>query len=175
VVTLAGRVPASKEVSAMKMVEVNLVIKAPIDVVIWEISEYTHPPILHKGRIKSVEVLEDKDNISIAVWRLKVLGLLRTAKQKQTVTPPYKMTNETLEGFARGTMERTYLFETTPGTRIVDRIEVRVPQWGWLLEKPVAWYSRRLAESMLMDHKRDIEARCGATQAPVHEPSKGEA
>jgi len=143
----------------MRRVEVSLNIKAPRDVVLKEISEYTHPPILHKSVIKSVQVLEDKNNVSIALWRLKVLGFTRTAKQKQTIMPPDKMTNETIEGFAKGTLESTTLYETSEGTKIVDIIEVKVPMWGKLLEIPVAWYTRRLTLGILLDHKRDLEAR----------------
>ena len=145
----------------MRSVEVTITIRAPRDVVLREISEYTHPPILHKSVIKSVQVLEDKDNVSIALWRLKVLGFTRTAKQKQTVMPPDKMTNETIAGFARSTLESTFLYETDGGTRIVDRIQIRVPLWGKLLEIPVAWYTRRMTEGILLDHKRDLEARYG--------------
>lgn len=150
----------------MRSVELNVTIKAPRDVVLHEISEYTHPPILHEGRILSVQVLEDKDNVSIALWRLKVLGFVREAKQKQVITPPDKMTNETMEGFARGTLESTFLYETSEGTRIVDRIDVRIPRWGWLLEMPVAWFTKRLTDGILMDHKRDLEARYGQTPDP---------
>lgn len=150
----------------MRSVELNVTIKAPRDVVLHEISEYTHPPILHEGRILSVQVLEDKDNVSIALWRLKVLGFVREAKQKQVITPPDKMTNETMEGFARGTLESTFLYETSEGTRIVDRIDVRIPRWGWLLEMPVAWFTKRLTDGILMDHKRDLEARYGQTPEP---------
>lgn len=150
----------------MRSVELNVTIKAPRDVVLHEISEYTHPPILHEGRILSVQVLEDNDNVSIALWRLKVLGFVREAKQKQVITPPDKMTNETMEGFARGTLESTFLYETSEGTRIVDRIDVRIPRWGWLLEMPVAWFTKRLTDGILMDHKRDLEARYGQTPEP---------
>jgi len=143
----------------MRRVEVSLNIKAPRDVVLKEISEYTHPPILHKSVIKSVQVLEDKNNVSIALWRLKVLGFTRTAKQKQTIMPPDKMTNETIEGFAKGTLESTFLHETSEGTRIDDIIEIKIPKWGKLLVIPVAWYTRRLTLGILMDHKRDLEAR----------------
>ena len=143
----------------MRRVEVSLNIKAPRDVVLKEISEYTHPPILHKSVIKSVQVLEDKNNVSIALWRLKVLGFTRTAKQKQTIMPPDKMTNETIEGFAKGTLESTSLHETSEGTRIDDIIEIKIPKWGKLLVIPVAWYTRRLTLGILMDHKRDLEAR----------------
>lgn len=145
----------------MRTVEVTITIRAPRDVVLREISEYTHPPILHKSVIKSVQVLEDKNNVSIALWRLKVLGFTRTAKQKQTVMPPDKMTNETVAGFARGTLESTYLRETGEGTKIVDRIEIRVPRWGKLLEIPVAWYTKRLTMGILLDHKGDLESRYG--------------
>jgi len=145
----------------MKSVEVTIDIKASRDVVLGEISEYTHPPILHKNRIKSVQVLEDKDNVSIALWRLKVLGFTRTAKQKQTVMPPDKMTNETIGGFATVTLESTFLYETSEGTRIVDRIEVRVPRWGKFLEKPIAWYTKRLTWGKLMEHKKDLESMYG--------------
>jgi hypothetical protein len=143
----------------MKSVELSITIKAPIDVVLREISEYTHPPVLHKGRILSVRVLEDENNISTALWRLKVLGFTREAKQKQIISPPDKMTNETIDGFAKGTLETTLLYETDEGTQIVDRVDVRVPKWGKLLEWPVAWYTRRLTWGILMDHKRDLEAR----------------
>lgn len=143
----------------MRSVELSLTIRAPMDIVLREISEYTHPPILHKGRIKSVQVLEDENNVSIALWRLKVLGFTREAKQKQTVIPPDRMTNETIGGFARGTVESTFLYETSEGTKIVDKVDVRVPRWGKLLEWPVAWYTKRLTWGILMEHKRDLESR----------------
>jgi len=156
-----GKLVSIVEGFSVRSVEVTVDIKAPRDVVLREISEYTHPPILHKSVIKSVQVLEDKDNVSIALWRLKVLGFTRTAKQKQTVMPPDRMTNETVGGFARGTLESTLLYETGTGTKIVDRIDVRVPKWGKLLEIPVAWYTKRLTLGILMDHKRDLESRYG--------------
>lgn len=143
----------------MRSVELSLTIRAPMDIVLREISEYTHPPILHKGRIKSVKVLEDENNVSIALWRLKVLGFTREAKQKQTIIPPDRMTNETIGGFARGTLESTFLYETSEGTKIVDKVDVRVPRWGKLLECPVAWYTKRLTWGILMEHKRDLESR----------------
>jgi uncharacterized membrane protein len=145
----------------MRSVEVTIDIKAPRDVVLREISEYSHPPVLHKSVIKSVQVLEDKNNVSIALWRLKVLGFTRTARQKQIVMPPDKMTNETIGGFARGTLESTFLYETGEGTKIVDRIEIRVPKWGKLLEIPIALYTRRMTEGILMEHKKDLESRYG--------------
>jgi len=146
----------------MKSVELTVTIKAPRDTVLREISEYTHPPILHKRVIKSVQVLEDANNISIALWRLKVLGFTRKAKQRQTITPPERMTNETIEGFAKGTLESTFLYETNEGTKIVDRVDVKVPSWGKLLEIPVAWYTKRITLGILMDHKRDLEPRYGS-------------
>jgi hypothetical protein len=147
------------EGSNMRSVELTVTIKAPRDVVLREISEYTHPPVLHKRVIKSVQVLEDANNVSVALWRLKVLGFTRTAKQRQTIIPPDRMTNETIEGFARGTLESTFLYETSDGTKIVDRVEVRVPSWGKLLEIPVAWYTKRITLGILMDHKRDLESK----------------
>jgi hypothetical protein len=147
----------------MRSVELTVTIKAPRDIVLREISEYTHPPILHKRVIKSVQVLEDANNISIALWRLKILGFTRSAKQRQTVIPPDRMTNETIEGFAKGTLESTFLYETSDGTKIVDRVDVRVPYWGKLLEIPVAWYTKRLTLGILMDHKRDLESRYRST------------
>jgi hypothetical protein len=147
----------------MRSVELTVTIKAPRDTVLREISEYTHPPLLHKRVIKSVQVLEDANNISVALWQLRVLGFTRKAKQRQTVIPPDRMTNETIEGFAKGTLESTFLYETSDGTRIVDRVEVRVPFWGKLLEIPVAWYTKRITLGILMDHKRDLESRHGST------------
>jgi hypothetical protein len=147
----------------MRSVELTVTIKAPRDTVLREISEYTHPPLLHKRVIKSVQVLEDANNVSVALWRLKVLGFTRKAKQRQTVIPPDRMTNETIEGFAKGTLESTFLYETRDGTKIVDRVEVRVPLWGKLLEIPVAWYTKRITLGILMDHKRDLESRHRST------------
>jgi len=147
----------------MRSVELTVTIKAPRDTVLREISEYTHPPLLHKRVIKSVQVLEDANNISVALWQLKVLGFTRKAKQRQTVIPPDRMTNETIEGFAKGTLESTFLYETSDGTRIVDRVEVRVPFWGKILEIPVAWYTKHINLGILMDHKRDLESRHGST------------
>ena len=147
----------------MRSVELTVTIKAPRDVVLREISEYTHPPILHKRVIKSVQVLEDANNVSVALWRLKVLGFTRSAKQRQTVIPPDRMTNETIGGFAKGTLESTFLYETGDSTKIVDRVDVRVPYWGKLLEIPVAWYTKRLTLGILMDHKRDLESRYRST------------
>ena len=147
----------------MKSVELTVTIKAPRDIVLREISEYTHPPILHKRVIKSVQVLEDANNVSVALWRLKVLGFTRTAKQRQTIIPPDRMTNETIEGFARGTLESTFLYETNDGTKIVDRVDVQVPSWGKLLEIPVAWYTKRITLGILMDHKRDLESKYKGT------------
>ena len=148
----------------MRSVELTVTIKAPRDIVLREISEYTHPPILHKRVIKSVQVLEDSNNVSVAMWRLKVLGFTRLAKQMQTVTPPDRMTNETIEGFAKGTLETTILSETSDGTKIVDRVDVRVPSWGKLLEIPVAWYTKRLTLGILLDHKKDLEAKLKSKQ-----------
>ena len=145
----------------MRSVELTIDINAPRDVILRAISEYTHPPILHSWCIKSVQVLEDKDDVSTALWRLKVLGFTREAKQKQIITFPEKMTNETIGGFAKGTLETTLLYETDGGTRIVDRIDVRVPGWFKPLEWPVAWYTRRITWRILMDHKRDLESRYG--------------
>jgi len=147
----------------MRSVELTITIKAPLDVVLREISEYTHPPILHKRVIKSVQVLEDSNNVSIALWRLKVLGFTRKAKQRQTIIPPDRMTNETIEGFAKGTFESTFLHKTGDGTVIVDKVEVRVPYWGKLLEIPIAWYTKRITYGILMDHKRDLESRYSDT------------
>jgi len=143
----------------MKSVELTVTIRAPRDIVLREISEYTHPPLLHKRVIKSVQVLEDANNVSVALWRLKVLGFTRTAKQRQTIIPPDRMTNETIEGFARGTLESTFLYETNDGTKIVDRVDVQVPSWGKLLEIPVAWYTKRITLGILMDHKKDLESK----------------
>jgi uncharacterized membrane protein len=143
----------------MRSVELTVTIQAPRDIVLREISEYSHPPILHKRVIKSVKVLEDSNNVSIALWKLKVLGFTRSAKQRQTIIPPDRMTNETIEGFAKGTLESTFLYETSDGTRIVDRVDVRVPTWGKLIEIPVAWYTKRMTLGILLDHKKDLEAK----------------
>ena len=148
----------------MRSVEVKIMIKAPRNVVLDEISEYTHPPILHKDIIKSVDPIVDDGEVSVAIWRLKVLGFVSEAIQKQVISRPDMMTNETVGGFAKGTLESTYLYETGEGTEIVDRIDVRIPKLGKILEIPVAWYTKRITMRIFMDHKRDLESRYVAIQ-----------
>ncbi len=157
----------------MRSVELSVTIRAPRDVVLYEISEYTHPPILHYWCIKSVDVLEEEGGTSVALWRLKVLGFTRQAKQRQIVTPPDRMSNETLEGFARGTLETTLLRETDEGTEIADRVDIRIPRWGILLELPVAWYTKRMTRRILLDHKWDLEARYGSPAADRETAAEG--
>ncbi len=143
----------------MKSVEVKIKIKAPRDVVLDEISEYTHPPILHKDIIKSVDPIVDDGRVSVAIWRIKVFGYVSEAIQKQVITRPNMMTNETVGGFAKGTLESTYINETSEGTEIIDKIDIRIPKLGILLEIPVAWYTKRITMRILMDHKLDLESR----------------
>ena len=146
----------------MKSVEVRIKIKAPRDMVLDEISEYIHPPILHKDIIKSVDPIVDDGKVSVAIWRLKVLGFVSEAIQKQVINRPGMMTNETVGGFAKGTLESTYLYETGEGTEIVDNIDIRIPKLGKILDMPVAWYTKRITQRILMDHKLDLESRYAA-------------
>jgi hypothetical protein len=148
----------------MKSVEVRLVIRAPMERVLEEFSDYTHAPILHKGYVESVRELQRDGNTTVALWRLKVLGVVRQATQRQTVMPPDRMANETIDGFARGTVESTFLEETGEGTAVYDRVDVRVPGWGKLLEVPVAWYTRRLLWKIFLDHKSDLESRYATSE-----------
>ena len=143
----------------MKSVEIRTKIKASRDIVLHEISEYTHPPILHNWVIKSVTVLEDNGKVSTALWHIKVFGIVSKATQKQVISAPDMMTNETIRGFSKGTFETTRLYETSEGTEIIDRVDVRVPIFGKLLEIPVAWYTKRITERILNDHKLDLESR----------------
>ncbi len=60
--------------SNMRIAEMTLIIKAPREVVVKEIADYTRTRILGKSRyVKSVQVLEDDGTTSIAVWRIKAL------------------------------------------------------------------------------------------------------
>jgi len=143
----------------MRSVEIRTKIKAPRDIVLNEISEYTHPPILHNWVIKSVTVFEDDGKVSTALWHIKVFGILSKATQRQVIRAPDMMTNETIRGFSKGTLETTLLYETDEGTEIVDRVDVRIPIFGIFLETPVAWYTKRITERILNDHKLDLESR----------------
>lgn len=143
----------------MTSIEVRLFIKAPVSVVLAEFSDYKHAPVLHKNCVKSVQVLEESGNSSIALWRLKVLWFWAKSKQKQTVYPPDKMQNETIAGFARGTVENTMLSETNGGTQVLDIVEVKIPGLARLFEKVIAGYTRNMVTGILVDHKKDLEGR----------------
>jgi hypothetical protein len=150
----------------MRITETTLVIKAPREVVVKEIADYSRTRILSKSRyVKSVEVLEDDGTTSIAVWRIKALCFMFQAKNRQIVTLPDKQTNEVLTGMAKGTFETVTYSETSEGTRIAYRLELRVPWYYKLFEIPLARYSKRMARNLLMDDKRDIEAKYGETKS----------
>ena len=152
--------------SNMRIAEMTLIIKAPREVVVKEIADYTRTRILGKSRyVKSVEVLEDDGTTSIAVWRIKALCFVFQAKNRQIVTLPDKQTNEVLTGMAKGTFETVTYSETSEGTKIAYRLELRVPWYYKLFEIPLAWYSKRMARNLLMDDKRDIEAKYGDTKS----------
>jgi hypothetical protein len=152
--------------SNMRISEMTLIIKAPREVVVKEIADYTRTRILSKSRyVKSVEVLEDDGTTSIAVWRIKALWFVFQAKNRQIVTLPDKQTNEVLTGMAKGTFETVTYSETSEGTKIAYRLELRVPWYYKKFEIPLAWYSKRMARNLLMDDKRDIEAKYGDTKS----------
>ena len=152
--------------SNMRIAEMTLIIKAPREAVVKEIADYTRTRILSKSRyVKSVEVLEDDGTTSIAVWRIKALCFVFQAKNRQIVTLPDKQTNEVLTGMAKGTFETVTYSETSEGTKIAYRLELRVPWYYKLFEIPLAWYSKRMARNLLMDDKRDIEAKYGDTKS----------
>ena len=150
----------------MRIAEMTLIIKAPREVVVKEIADYTRTRILGKSRyVKSVQVLEDDGTTSIAVWQIKALWFVFQAKNMQIVTLPDKQTNEVLTGMAKGTFETVTYSETSEGTKIAYRLELRVPWYYKLFEIPLAWYSKRMARNLLMDDKRDIEAKYGDTKS----------
>jgi hypothetical protein len=144
----------------MTRIEVRLNLPAPRDTVLRELTDYGHAPVLHRRYVRAVRVLEDYGDVTVALWRLRVLGLWRTAVQKQTVLPPDRLRNETTDGFAKGTVENTFLRDAGDGTTlVVDTVEVRTSGGGWPLEKLVAWCTRRLVTRILNDHKLDLENR----------------
>ena len=150
----------------MRIAEMTLIIKAPREVVVKEVADYTRTRILGKSRyVKSVQVLEDDGTTSIAVWQIKALWFVFQAKNMQIVTLPDKQTNEVLTGMAKGTFETVTYSETSEGTKIAYRLELRVPWYYKLFEIPLAWYSKRMARNLLMDDKRDIEAKYGDTKS----------
>ena len=149
----------------MRSSEKTLIVKAPRDIVVKEIADYSRTRILDKSRyVKSVEVLEDDGATSIAVWRVKALWFVFEAKNRQVVTLPDKQTNEVLSGMAKGTFETVIYSETSEGTEISYRLELRIPRCK-LLEIPLSWYSGRMAFNLLMDDKKDIEAKYGGSES----------
>ncbi len=145
----------------MQAVEMTLTINAPREMVVKEIADYKRTRILSKGRyVQSVQVLEDDGTTSIAVWRIKVLCFTFEAKNRQVVTLPDMQTNEVLTGMAKGTFETVIYSENSDGTEIDYRLELRIPRFR-LLEIPLAWYALKITRNLLMDDKRDIEAKYG--------------
>ena len=145
----------------MRVAEMTLTVKAPREVVVKEIADYARTRILSKDRyVQSVQVLEDDGTTSIAVWRIKVLCFVFQAKNRQIVTLPDRQTNEVLTGMAKGTFETVIYREISEGTEIDYRLELRIPRCK-LLEIPFAWYALRMTRNLLMDDKRDIEAKYG--------------
>ena len=141
----------------MKKVEVRLTVRAPQALILKSFADYAHAPILHKKYVQSVKIIEENGDISIAVWKLKVLGFWITSRQKQTVYFPDRLVNETIGGFAKGTIEVTLLKQTGEQTDIIDTIEVRVPGLLKPLEGIIAFYTRHLVTQILTDHKNQIE------------------
>jgi len=149
----------------MRLAQMTLVIKAPREVVVKEIADYARTRILSKRRyVQSVQVLEDDGTTSIAVWRIKALCFVFQAKNRQIVTLPEKQTNEVLTGMAKGTFETVIYSETSEGTKLSYRLELRIPLCK-LLEIPMAWYALRMTRNLLMDDKRDIEAKYRGTKS----------
>ena len=145
----------------MRVAELTMNINAPRELVVKEIADYSRTRILSKGRhVRSVEVLEDDGTTSIAVWRIKVLCFVFEAKNRQIVTIPDKQTNEVLTGMARGTFETVIYTDDGDGTRLDYRLELRIPRCR-LLEIPLIWFAKRMTINLLMDDKRDIEAKYG--------------
>ena len=143
----------------MRVAEMTMTINAPREMVVREIADYARTRILSKGRhVRSCEVLEDDGTTSIAVWRIKVLCFVFEAKNRQIVTMPDKQTNEVLTGMARGTFETVIYSEAGEGTKIDYRLELRIPRCR-LLEIPFIWFAIRMTRNLLMDDKKDIEAK----------------
>jgi hypothetical protein len=147
----------------MRVAELTLKINAPRETVVKEIADYSRTRIMSKGRyVKSVDVLEDDGTTSVAVWRIAVLCFVFEAKNRQIVTVPDKQTNEVLTGMAQGTFETVIYSDAEDGGTLVDyRLELRIPRCG-LLEMPLLWFAKRMTVKLLMDDKRDIEAKYGA-------------
>lgn len=143
----------------MRVAEMTMTINAPREMVVREIADYARTRILSKGRhVRSCQVLEDDGTTSIAVWRIKVLCFVFEARNRQIVTVPDKQTNEVLSGMARGTFETVIYSDISEGTRIDYRLELRIPRFK-LLEIPLIWFAIRMTRNLLMDDKRDIEAK----------------
>jgi hypothetical protein len=149
----------------MRVATLTMTINAPRETVVREIADYSRTRIMSKGRhVRSCEVLEDDGTTSIAVWRIKVLCFVFEARNRQIVTIPEKQTNEVLSGMARGTFETVLYSDEGEATRLDYRLELRIPRCS-LLEIPLIWFAKRMTINLLMDDKRDIEAKYDSTQS----------
>ena len=119
-------------------------------------AEYTHVERLHAHRNVWVEPLYEKDDVSICLWHIKVLGKVRTSRQLQIVYPEeLKFVNETMSGFGRGTLDTVTMKETEKGTEIIDEIQIRLPWYLFWMEPLVARFTRQFSTGFYEDHLKD--------------------
>ena len=119
-------------------------------------AEYTHVARIHAHRNVWVKPLYEKGDVSVCLWRIKVLGVTRASRQLQIVYPEeLKMVNETIDGFGRGTIDTLTLKETPEGTEITETVELKLPLYLFWMEKPVEEFTKHFILGFYEDHLKD--------------------
>lgn len=143
----------------MREFTVKALIPKPASHLLSVFSEYTHVERIHAHRDVSATPLYEKDDVSICLWSMNVLGITRHFRQLQTVYPAeLKMVNETIDGFGKGTVETVALRETPEGTEIAETVRLKLPFYLFWLEGPVESFTRRLIAGFYEDHLKDEAA-----------------
>lgn len=125
-------------------------------------AEYSHVARIHAHRQVWVKPLYEQGDVSVCLWFIRVLGIVRVSRQLQIVYPEeLKMVNETIEGFAQGTIDTLVLKETPAGTEIAETVQLRLPWYLFWMERPVERFTRHFISGFYEDHLKDEAERSG--------------
>ena len=140
----------------MRVFTVNAFIPKPASHLLRVFAEYTHVERIHAHRNVQVKPLYEKDDVSICLWSMKIMGIRRSFRQLQTVYPQeLKMVNETIDGFGKGTIETVTLKETPEGAEIAETVHLKLPFYLFWLERPVEGFTKKLIAGFYEDHIKD--------------------
>ena len=140
----------------MRVFAVKAFIPKPALYLLRLFAEYTHVERLHAHRNVWVKPLYEKDDVSVCLWFIKVLGMIRVSRQLQIVySEELKMVNETVEGFGQGTVDTVTMKETSEGTEITETVHLKLPFYLFWMEKPVEVFTKKFIAGFYEDHLKD--------------------